>query len=77
MEEDEDPAPVLLKAETDRPLVDSVYLQCETVVPFTHIRVHVFNPADGSSHFLPRKGVGGWEKNPQSRASRAVLPSRR
>ena len=48
VEEDEDPAPVLLKAETDRPLVDSVYLQCETVVPFTHIRVHVFNPADGS-----------------------------
>ena len=57
VEEDEDPAPVLLKAETDRPLVDSVYLQCETVVPFTHIRVHVFNPADGSSHFLPRIGA--------------------
>ena len=43
MEEGEDPEPFLLKAETDRPLVDSVYLQCETAVPFTH-RVHVFNP---------------------------------
>ena len=26
VEEDEDPEPFLLKAETDRPLVDSVYL---------------------------------------------------
>ena len=34
-----------------------MYLQCETAVPFNNIRVHVFNPADGNSHFLPRTGA--------------------
>ena len=74
VEEDEDPAPVLLKAETDRPLVDSVYLQCETVVPFTRIRVHVFNPADGSSHFLPRTGA---EEESSATSSFAPHPGHR
>ena len=53
----EDPAPLLLKAGSEPDLVNDVYLQCETAVPFNNIRVHVFNPADGNSHFLPRTGA--------------------
>ena len=46
-----------MKAGSEPDLVNSVYLQCETAVPFNNIRVHVFNPADGNSHFLPRTGA--------------------
>ena len=53
----EDPVTLLLKAGSEPDLVNDVYLQCETAVPFNNIRVHVFNPADGNSHFLPRTGA--------------------
>ena len=46
-----------MKAEDDLDLIHNVYLQCETAAPFNNVKVHVFNPADGSSLFLPRTGA--------------------
>ena len=53
----EEPGVLLLKAEDDTDLIHNVYLQCVTAVPFNNVKVHVFNPADGSSLFLPRTGA--------------------
>ena len=64
----EDPATLLLKAGSEPDLVNNVYLQCETAVPFNNIRVHVFDPADGSSHFLPRTGAADDARAVLSRA---------
>ena len=46
-----------MKAEDDLDLIHNVYLQCETAAPFNNVKVHVFDPADGSHLFLPRTGA--------------------
>ena len=58
VEEDEDPAPVLLKAETDRPLVDSVYLAERSGSQRRFTRVRTMGCDGGwidSRYLLPRE----------------------